>query len=200
MAIDDVLSPDLLLSAYCQGVFPMAHPNGDIYWYDPDPRTILPLDDGFHISRSLARVVRQEKFEIRIDHDFTAVMRACAEPRSDSDETWINEELIYAYARLHELGFAHSVECWQNGRLVGGLYGVAIRGLFAGESMFSRERDSSKVALVHLVRRLRERGFQLLDTQFMTEHLRKFGAIEIPAHNYKVRLAYALTIDTKFGD
>ena len=200
MAIQEVLSPDLLLSAYCQGVFPMAHPNGDIYWYDPDPRTILPLDDGFHISRSLARTVRQNKFEIRVDHDFTAVMRACSEPRSDSDETWINEELIYAYTRLHELGFAHSVECWQNGRLVGGLYGVAIRGLFAGESMFSRERDSSKVALVHLVQRLRDRRYQLLDTQFMTEHLRKFGAIEIPADNYKLRLAYALTIDTKFGE
>lgn len=200
MAINEVLSPDLLLSAYCQGVFPMAHPNGDIYWYDPDPRTILPLDDGFHIPRSLARTVRQGKFEIRIDTDFTAVMCACAELSVQRDETWINEELIVAYTRLHEMGFAHSVECWQNGRLVGGLYGVSIRGLFAGESMFSHERDSSKVALVHLVQRLRQHRFQLLDTQFMTEHLRTFGAVEIPADNYKVKLAYALTIETKFGD
>lgn len=200
MAIYEVLSPDLLLSAYCQGVFPMAHQNGDIYWYDPDPRAILPLNDDFHMSRSLARAVRQGKFEIRIDHDFTAVMRACAELKADREETWINEELIAAYTRLHKLGFAHSVEAWRNGRLVGGLYGVAIRGLFAGESMFSRERDSSKVALVHLVERLRQRRYQLLDIQFMTEHLRTFGAIEIPADNYKIRLSYALTIETSFGE
>ncbi len=200
MPIYEALSPDLLLTAYAQGVFPMAHPDGDIYWYDPDPRTILPLDEGFHVSRSLARTVRQGKFEIRIDTDFTAVMRACAQPSAQREETWINEELIYAYTRLHELGFAHSVEVWQDGRLVGGLYGVAIRGLFAGESMFSVQRDSSKVALVHLVQRLRQRRFQLLDTQFMTEHLRQFGAIEIPADNYKIRLAYALTIATKFAE
>ncbi len=198
MAIYEVLSPDLLLTAYCQGVFPMAHQNGDIYWYDPDPRAIMPLDDSFHVSRSLARTIRQNKFEIRIDHDFTAVMRACAELKPDREETWINEELIAAYTRLHKSGFAHSVEAWQNGRLVGGLYGVALRGLFAGESMFSRERDSSKVALVHLVQRLRQRRFQLLDVQFMTEHLRKFGAVEIPADHYKVRLAYALTVETTF--
>jgi leucyl/phenylalanyl-tRNA--protein transferase len=200
MAIYEVLSPDLLLSAYCQGVFPMAHPNGDIYWYDPDPRAILPLDERFHVSRTLARTVQQGKFEIRIDSDFTAVMQACAELKADREETWINEELIAAYTRLHKMGFAHSVEAWRNGRLVGGLYGVAIRGFFAGESMFSHERDSSKVALVHLVERLRQRRYQLLDTQFMTNHLRTFGALEVPAANYKLRLAYALTIETRFGD
>ena len=200
MAIYEVLSPDLLLSAYCQGVFPMAHEDGDIYWYDPDPRAILPLDERFHVSRSLARTVRQGMFEIRVDYDFTAVMRACAELNVDREETWINEELIAAYTRLHKLGFAHSVEAWRNGRLVGGLYGVSIRGLFAGESMFSRERDASKVALVYLVERLRQRRFQLLDTQFITEHLRRFGAIEIPADNYKIRLAYALTVETEFGE
>lgn len=200
MVIYEVLSPDLLLSAYCQGVFPMAHPNGDIYWYDPDPRAILPLDERFHVSRSLARTVQQGKFEIRIDYDFTAVMHACAELKADREETWINEEMIAAYTRLHKMGFAHSVEAWRNGRLVGGLYGVAVRGFFAGESMFSHERDSSKVALVHLVERLRQRRYQLLDTQFMTDHLRTFGALEAPAANYKLRLAYALTIETRFGD
>ena len=200
MAIYEVLSPDLLLSAYCQGIFPMAHQNGDIYWYDPDPRAIMPLDDGFHVSRSLARTLRQNRFEVRIDHDFTAVMRACAELKPEREETWINEELIAAYTRLHKLGYAHSVEVWQNGRLTGGLYGVAIRGFFAGESMFSRERDSSKIALVYLVERLRQRRYQLLDIQFMTGHLRKFGAVEVPADNYKIRLAYALTIETTFGE
>jgi leucyl/phenylalanyl-tRNA--protein transferase len=191
------LSPQILLSAYCQGVFPMAHEDGRIYWYDPDPRAIIPLDR-FHVSRSLRRTIRQQLFDIRVDTAFTAVMEACAEPGPGREETWISEEIIQAYTRLHRLGFAHSVEAWQGKELVGGLYGVAIGGFFAGESMFSQERDSSKVALAFLVAHLNERGFQLLDTQFMTEHLRSLGAIEIPAPVYKMHLGQALLSSATF--
>ena len=192
-----MLSPDLLLNAYCQGVFPMAHGDGRIYWHDPDPRAILPLD-GFHVPRSLAKVVRKGLFEVRVNTDFAAVIRACAEPGEGREDTWISPEIIAAYTTLHRLGFAHSVECWRDGRLVGGLYGVTVRGLYAGESMFSRERDASKVALVHLVERLRRGGFQLLDTQFMTDHLRRFGAVEISRRAYKLRLREALGVTALF--
>lgn len=191
------LTPQLLLSAYSQGIFPMAHEDG-IYWYDPDPRAILPLD-GLHISRSLARTIKKGKFEIRVNTVFTAVMRACAAPTPGREETWISQEFITAYTNLHNLSFAHSVEAWFAGKLVGGLYGVAIRGLFAGESMFSRQTDASKVALVYLVNRLRQRGFQLLDVQFMTDHLRKFGAVEISQAAYKKRLAQAMLVKTQFN-
>jgi leucyl/phenylalanyl-tRNA---protein transferase len=186
-----MLTPDLLLNAYCQGVFPMAHEDGRIYWHDPDPRAILPLEQ-FHVPRSLAKVVKKGLFEVRVNTDFAAVIRACAEPEEGREETWISPEIIAAYTTLHRLGFAHSVECWRDGRLVGGLYGVTVRGLYAGESMFSRERDASKVALVHLVERLKRGGFQLLDVQFMTAHLRRFGAVEISRWAYKRRLATAL--------
>jgi leucyl/phenylalanyl-tRNA--protein transferase len=192
-----MLTPDLLLAAYCQGVFPMAHEDGRIYWHDPDPRAILPLD-GFHVSRSLAKVVQKEVFEVRVNTDFAAVIRACAEPGEGREDTWISPEIIAAYTTLHELGFAHSVECWRDGRLVGGLYGVTARGLYAGESMFSRERDASKVALVHLVERLRRGGFQLLDVQFMTDHLRRFGAVEISRRQYRRRLRGALATAALF--
>ncbi|MCP4360674.1 MAG: leucyl/phenylalanyl-tRNA--protein transferase [Chloroflexi bacterium] len=192
------LTPRLLLAAYCKGVFPMAHEDGQIYWYDPDPRAIIPLP-GFYVPHRLTRLVRRGVFEVRVDTAFTAVMQACATPTSNRDTTWISDELIGAYTALHRLGFAHSVECWQDGRLVGGLYGVTVQGLFAGESMFSRARDSSKVALVHLVRRLRAGGFQLLDIQFLTEHLQQFGAIEISAAEYKRRLAHTLLFTADFG-
>lgn len=175
----------------------MAHEDGQIYWYDPDPRAILPLDQ-FHVSRSLQRTVQQGRFEVRYNTAFTAVIRACAAPAPGRQETWISEEIIAAYTELHRSGFAHSVECWLNGKLVGGLYGVAAGGLFAGESMFYKERDASKVALVYLVCRLRQQGFQLLDVQFMTEHLRRFGAIEIPRMEYKLRLARALVVPAQF--
>jgi len=191
------LSPELLLSAYCQGVFPMAHDDGQIVWYDPDPRAILPLDQ-FHIPRSLARTIRRGRFQVRVDTAFAAVIRACAEPAPGREETWIDETIISAYSRLHQLGFAHSVETWLDGELVGGLYGVAVRGLFAGESMFSRGRDASKVALVWLVEHLREQQFQLLDVQFTTPHLRRFGAVEIPRSEYKRRLQAALAVPTRF--
>ena len=185
------LTPQLLINAYCQGIFPMAHEDGEIYWYDPDPRAILPLAE-FHLSRSLARTVKKRPFTLRINSDFEGVIRACADP--DRAFGWISEEIIVAYTELHRLGFAHSVEAWQNGRLVGGLYGVAVGGLFAGESMFHYERDASKVALVHLVERLRRGGFCLLDIQFMTDHLAQFGAIEIPRATYQAKLRRALRI------
>jgi leucyl/phenylalanyl-tRNA--protein transferase len=175
----------------------MAHEDG-VYWYDPDPRAILPLD-GLHVSRSLARTLQKDRFEVRVDTAFTAVMRACAAPAPGREETWISEEFIAAYNNLHNLRFAHSVETWFEGKLVGGLYGVAVRGLFAGESMFSRQTDASKVALVHLVNRLRERGFLLLDVQFLTDHLQRLGAIEISQAAYKRRLAQAMQVDTRFN-
>ena len=191
------LTPDLLLSAYCQGVFPMADVDGTIYWYDPDPRAILPLDQ-FHVPRRLARTVRQKVFEIRVDTAFQRVMEACAAPAPGRETSWINDELIAVYTQLHRAGFAHSVEAWQKGKLAGGLYGITIQGLFAGESMFSRERDASKVALVHLVERLRRGGFVLLDTQFYTPHLARFGVVEIRRAEYKRRLREALKVSASF--
>lgn len=175
----------------------MAQEDGRIYWYDPDPRAIIPLDR-FHISRSLQRTIRQQIFEIRIDTAFTAVLEACAAPALGREDTWINDNIVQAYTRLHRLGFAHSVEAWQAGKLVGGLYGVAVQGFFAGESMFSQARDSSKVALAFLVEHLQQRRFHLLDTQFMTDHLRRFGAIEIPAAEYKQLLGRALLSSANF--
>lgn len=191
------LTPHLLLNAYAQGVFPMADPDGSIYWYDPDPRAIIPLDD-FHVSRRLARRIRQGEFEVRINTAFRAVIKACAAPARGRETTWINDDIIESYCELHQLGFAHSVESWQAGQLVGGLYGVSIRGLFAGESMFSRATDASKVALVQLVEHLRRRGLVLLDTQFTTEHLKKFGAVEIPRTEYLRRLEAALRTPVQF--
>lgn len=191
------LTPHLLLNAYSQGIFPMADEDGTIYWYDPDPRAIIPLET-FHIPRSLARTIKQSHYEIRVDRAFRAVMEACAKPAPGREVTWISPEFIESYCQLHTLGFAHSVETWRNGELVGGLYGVTLGGLFAGESMFSRARDSSKVALVYLVERLRRNGFVLLDTQFMTDHLRRFGTIEISREEYQTRLAHALTVGARF--
>lgn len=193
-----LLTPQVLLSAYCQGIFPMAHDDGRIYWYDPDPRAILPLD-AFHASRSLQRAVNKGLFDVRFNTAFGAVIRGCAEPAADRPETWISPAIIAAYERLHALGYAHSVEAWQDGRLAGGLYGVAINGFFAGESMFSRARDASKVALVHLVRHLCDRRFTLLDVQFPTNHLTQFGVITIPRAEYQKRLARALRTETRFN-
>jgi len=191
------LTPELLLSAYTQGIFPMADEDDEIYWYDPDPRAILPLNS-FHVPRSLQRVVKQGGYDVRRDSAFGEVIRACAEPSSGREDTWINEDLILAYEDLFRLGFVHSVEVWHDDLLAGGLYGVAINGLFAGESMFSRTRDASKIALVHLVEHLRRQGFLLLDIQFLTEHLERFGAIEIPRPEYKSELLMALNQPAKF--
>ncbi|MFW5943597.1 MAG: leucyl/phenylalanyl-tRNA--protein transferase [Chloroflexota bacterium] len=191
------LDPRQLLYAYSQGIFPMAGEDGAILWYDPDPRAIMPLEE-FHIPRRLARTVRQEPYEIRVDTAFADVIDRCAAPAPDRRQTWISPTLIEVYKELHRLGFAHSVEAWQDGHLVGGLYGVALNSLFAGESMFSRARDASKVALVHLVRRLQQRKFLLLDIQFLTEHLAQFGAIEIPRGEYKARLQQAILKPNRF--
>ncbi|MCA9935989.1 MAG: leucyl/phenylalanyl-tRNA--protein transferase [Ardenticatenaceae bacterium] len=190
------LTPRLLLTAYTQGMFPMAQEDG-VYWYQPDPRTILPLD-AFHISRSLQRVMKKRPYQIHVDTAFEAVMRYCAAPAPGREETWISEDLIMAYTRLHQLGLAHSVEAWRDGKLVGGLYGVALGGFFAGESMFSRETNASKIALVHLVQHLNMRRFQLLDVQFMTNHLQRFGAVEISDAEYQQKLHHALLVDTTF--
>jgi leucyl/phenylalanyl-tRNA--protein transferase len=188
---------ELLLNAYSQGIFPMADEDGSIYWYDPDPRAILPLES-FHVPRSLARRIRRGGFEIRVDTAFREVITACAEPAPGRETSWISPEFIEAYGELHKLGFAHSVEIWIDDELAGGLYGITLRGLFAGESMFSWVTDSSKIALVHLVERLRQGGFCLLDVQFMTPHLKRFGAIEVLRAEYKVRLAQALTVEARF--
>jgi leucyl/phenylalanyl-tRNA---protein transferase len=192
------LSPELLVAAYSRGLFPMAEEDGSIGWYDPDPRGVIPLD-AFHVPRRLAKTVRSNRFEIRVDTSFREVMSTCAAPSRGREDTWISDEMIEAYAGLHRLGLAHSVESWRDGRLVGGLYGVAIGGLFAGESMFSRETDASKVALVNLVARLVRGGFVLLDSQYLVgSHLRQFGAIDIPAREYKRRLAAAVRVHAGF--
>lgn len=189
------IDPEFLCQAYCSGYFPMADSKtGEIGWYSPDPRTIFELEE-FHIPHSLKLTLKKKLFEIRINKRFEEVMRACAQ----REETWISEEIIRSYVMLHQAGLAHSVETWKDGLLVGGLYGVAIRGAFFGESMFSRISDASKVALVHLVIRLKERGYSLLDTQFTTPHLQRFGAREIPRAEYLRRLEIALTITCSFA-
>lgn len=189
------ISPDLLIRAYRAGFFPMAETrDGDrLYWLDPEQRGILPLE-GFHIPRRLLRTVQSGAFTVTADHDFPGVIAGCAEPRLGREDTWINPQIEMLFTELHRRGCAHSVEAWQGTRLVGGLYGVALGGAFFGESMFSRATDASKVALVHLVARLRLGGFTLLDTQFVTSHLTRFGALEIPREIYKQRLAAALEV------
>ena len=196
-----MLAIDLLVSAYASGWFPMAVGNAGIRWFSPDPRGIIPLDT-FHVSRRLARVIKRGEFQIEIDRDFAGVIRACAEAERTYDEpgTWIDDEIIESYTALHEAGYAHSVEAWKDGALAGGLYGVAIGGAFFGESMFHRVTDASKVALAALVERLRARGFTLLDTQWTTEHLEQFGAIEISRRRYLELLGEAIQRDCSFAD
>jgi leucyl/phenylalanyl-tRNA--protein transferase len=174
----------------------MAVESGEIRWYSPDPRGVIPLD-AFHAPRRLARLVRQARFEVRVDTDFRAVIRACA-ARQDEDSSWIDHEILESYCALHERGLAHSVETWQDDVLVGGLYGVALRGAFFGESMFHRVSDASKIALVALVERLRARGYVLLDTQWVTDHLAQFGAVEIPRRRYMRLLDAAMNVDARF--
>lgn len=193
-----ILTPKTLLSAYAQGVFPMTDPDGVTRWYSADPRGILPLDQ-FHCPRTLRQVVKQDRFQIRINSDFAGVMRGCmTTPRGERDSSWISEELVSAYTGLHELGFAHSVEAWQRDELVGGLYGVALGAAFFGESMFFRVPNASKVCLVHLVERLRAREYELLDTQMVTDHMKQFGATHIPADAYMDRLEHALRRQCQF--
>jgi leucyl/phenylalanyl-tRNA--protein transferase len=187
------VTPELMLRAYRAGLFPMAETrDGDrLYWLDPEQRGVLPLDR-FHLSRRLLRTVLAEPYEVASDRDFAGVIAACADLTPGRDDTWINADIERLFTRLHRMGEAHSIECRKDGKLVGGLYGVVIGGAFFGESMFSRARDASKVALVHLVARLRLGGFLLLDTQFVTAHLAQFGAIELPRNEYRARLAAAV--------
>jgi len=187
------LTPEILLKAYRAGIFPMAESADDpeLFWVDPEHRGILPLD-AFHVPRRLRRVVLQDRFEVRVDSDFAGTLAACAEATENRPSTWINAEIVRLYSALHALDAAHSVECWQHGALVGGLYGVSIGGAFYGESMFSRVADASKVALVHLVALMRMGGYRLLDLQFVTPHLAQFGAIEVPRSQYRLLLVEAL--------
>ena len=187
------LTPDILLSAYAEGLFPMAERRDDpeLYWVSPEQRGIFPLDT-FRIPKRLARTVRSDRFEVTADTAFADVMRACAAPAPGREESWINDEILRLYTALHASGHAHSIECRCGGRLAGGLYGVRLGAAFFGESMFSLETDASKVALVHLVARLKLGGFKLLDTQFLTAHLAQFGAIEIPREAYLAKLSKAI--------
>jgi len=193
------LKPELLLRAYAVGIFPMAESRLDpeIHWIDPDLRGVLPLND-FHVPRRLRRTLRSRTFQVRVDTAFAEVIRACATPAADRKDTWINPTIEALYAELHQMGFAHSVETWRDGKLVGGLYGVSLGAAFFGESMFSRTADASKVALVHLVYLLRKPGFLLLDTQFQTPHLSRFGVVEVPRETYRMQLARAVRTPAQF--
>ncbi|MBB6483486.1 leucyl/phenylalanyl-tRNA--protein transferase [Rhizobium lusitanum] len=187
------ITPEILLRAYSIGLFPMAESADDpeIFWVEPELRGIIPLDT-FHISKSLAKKIRQKPFDIRFNTDFDGVIAACAEQTIGRPSTWINDTIRSLYGILHQLGHAHSVEAWEGNELVGGLYGVSLGSAFFGESMFSRRTDASKICLVYLVERLRQRGFTLLDTQFTTEHLKTFGAIDMPKDDYAKILERAM--------
>lgn len=189
------LQPQVLIAAYCSGYFPM-DVDGELGWFSPDPRAVIPLD-AFHASHTLRQLYRARRFDLRINTAFSDVIRCCADR---PDGTWISPEIITAYERLHRCGLAHSVETWRDGCLAGGLYGVALGGAFFGESMFHRVRDASKIALLALVERLNARGFRLLDTQWMTEHLRRFGAVEVPRLEYLRILRGALARSVTFVD
>ena len=188
-----MIDPKLLLQGYRLGVFPMAMEDDSIAWFSPDPRAIIPLEN-FHVPHALRRVARKNLFEIKIDNRFGEVIRACAKRK----DTWINSDIIDSYERLHELGYAHSVEAWSKNKLAGGLYGVALGGAFFGESMFHRVTDASKMALVALVEHLRANKFALLDTQWITPHLQQFGAVEIPRDQYLKLLRRAVELPRKF--
>jgi len=187
------ITPDILLKAYAAGIFPMAEDADDpsLFWVEPRERGIIPLDN-FHISKRLARTVRSDQFEIRVDQDFDGVIAGCAAPGADREKTWISRRIRELYGELFDAGYCHTVEVYRYNRLVGGLYGVRLNGAFFGESMFHTERDASKIALVHLVARLRRGGFSLLDTQFVTSHLAQFGAVEVPRRTYKQMLRNAM--------
>jgi leucyl/phenylalanyl-tRNA---protein transferase len=195
----DVITPSLLLRAYACGIFPMAESADDptLFWVEPKLRGVLPLDR-FHLPRRLARTVRSDIFEIHVDTDFEAVIEGCAAARKGRRSTWINAPIRKLYSELFRLGHVHTVEAWRDGGLVGGLYGVKLGAAFFGESMFADERDASKVALVHLVARLKRAGFELLDAQFLTTHLAQFGAIEIPRDDYVPLLEAAVRLDAEF--
>lgn len=193
----DVVTPNLLLQAYATGLFPMADGRDDdeLFWVDPEERGVIPLDK-FHLPRSLAKKVRQERFRVTHDTKFRKVVQSCAAPARGRESTWISERIEALYTDLYERGFAHSIECWLEDDLVGGLYGVSLGGAFFGESMFSTATDASKIALVYLIARLKTGGYQLLDTQFITDHLKQFGAVEVPRATYHTNLRQALQLDS----
>ena len=197
---EDVITPSMLLRAYACGIFPMADSADDptLYWVEPRLRGILPLD-GVHVPRRLARTIRADPFEIRVDSDFETVIDGCAEAQPGRRLTWINATIRRLYGELFRKGHVHTIEAWREGQLVGGLYGLKLGAAFFGESMFSRERDASKVALVHLIARLRRGGFTLLDTQFLTSHLEQFGGVEIPRDDYVRLLDDALAREAAFS-
>jgi leucyl/phenylalanyl-tRNA--protein transferase len=197
--LDQTITPEVLLKAYACGIFPMAESADDpgLYWVEPERRGIFPIE-GLLISKRLARTVKGERFEIRMDSDFDAVIDGCAAPGEGRKDTWINGRIRALYGALFRRGHCHTVECWREGRLVGGLYGVSLGGAFFGESMFHRETDASKVALVHLMARLKADGFALLDTQFVTPHLASLGAIEVPRNRYQRMLEAALPVPARF--
>jgi len=190
-----LLDPQILLGAYTEGVFPMAE-DGEIFWFSPTKRGVIPVDERFHIPKGLRRTLKKRPFEIRWDTSFRKVMEGCAE----REQTWIDPVILESYCHLHEIGFAHSVECWDEDGLQGGLYGIRMEGAFFGESMFSRKTDASKVALVKLVEWLREEGVILLDTQWMTEHLKQFGGYEVPKDIYHEMLDEALSVPPRKRD
>lgn len=195
------ITPQVLLKAYACGIFPMAESASDptLYWIEPEERGVLPLDQ-VQVPKRLARTIRQEKFEVRVDHDFDGVIAGCAAKRPGRNSTWINSRIAELYRELFQMGYCHTIESWMDGCLVGGLYGVHLGGAFFGESMFSTERDASKVALVYLSARLMYGGFKLLDTQFVTDHLKQFGAIEISRTDFHKRLAAALQVHCDFHE
>ena len=193
------LSADDLIYGYMNGIFPMADSDGALYWYSPDPRAIIPIDT-YKPSKSLRPILNKAYFEIRINHDFEGVMRGCASPREGDEATWISEEIIAAYTELNHLGFAHSVETYIENQLVGGLYGVSIGAAFFGESMFYTVSNASKVAFHYLIENLKQRGFELLDTQFINDNVRRYGAIEIPKSEYIRLLKRAVSRKASFTD
>src|SRR5262245_45117232 len=190
------VTPELVLRGYCSGLFPMGRPDGGLDWYSPDPRCVIELDT-FHVPYTLRKTVRRGIFEVRINTAFDEVIRACGDRE---DGTWISPRIIRLYTALHEAGYAHSLEAWRGGELAGGLYGITIGAAFFGESMFHRVTDASKVALVALVERLRQRGYTLLDTQWNTPHLQRFGAVDIPRDEYLARLVEAIAVERSFAD
>ncbi|WP_439557956.1 leucyl/phenylalanyl-tRNA--protein transferase [Dyadobacter sp.] len=192
------LSPDDILNGYINGIFPMAEADGTIYWYSPNPRAIIPLN-AYKPSKSLRPILNKNYFEIRIDSDFEGVMRGCAAPRTKEPGTWISEDIIESYSELHRFGYAHSVEAYRENRLVGGLYGVSINGVFFGESMFTVESNASKVAFHYLIEILKHNGFRLLDTQFINDNVLRYGAIEIPREEYLDMLGKALKVKARFN-
>ncbi len=194
--MDPNLAPEILLAAYANGIFPMADEDGRLMWFSPDPRAVIELD-AFHVPRTLGSLCRKRRFDLTVNREFGAVMLACADR---AEGTWISEDIFEAYGRLHTLGYAHSVEAWQDGELAGGLYGVEVGAIFCGESMFHVRRDASKVALVYLVERMVQKGFCLLDIQFMTPHLARFGAVDIPREEYLQRLSLAVEKQCGFAE